>query len=140
MKTITVSTLVQAPLQTAWDAYTDPAHIVQWNFASDDWHCPSAESDLRVGGKFSSKMAAKDGSFSFDFEGEYTRIEPQKMLAYRFGDRQAEILFEALSPGQTQIRVSFDPETENPEEMQRSGWQAILDNYKKHTESLAVLS
>lgn len=138
MKPITVSAIIQAPLHTAWDAYTLPEHIVQWNFASDDWHCPSAINDLRVRGKFSSRMAAKDGSASFDFEGEYTRVEPQKSLTYSFGDRQAEVEFEPVAPGQTRITLSFDPETENPEEMQRSGWQAILGNYKKHAESLGL--
>jgi uncharacterized protein YndB with AHSA1/START domain len=138
MKPITVSTTVEAPVQTAWDVYTSPEHITQWNFASDDWHCPSATQDLRVGGKFSSRMAAKDGSFAFDFEGEYTNVEPHKSLAYRFGDRQAKVLFEAVTPNQTKLTVTFDPETENPEEMQRAGWQAILDNYKKHAQSLAV--
>lgn len=135
-KTIKVSTTIEAPLNTAWEAYTNPEHIVRWNFASDDWHCPSASSDLRVGGKFSSRMAARDGSFAFDFEGEYTRVEPHKNLAYSFGDRQAEIAFEAVSPTQTKVVITFDPEAENPEEMQRQGWQAILDNYKKHAESL----
>ncbi len=138
MKPITVSATVQAPLQTAWDAYTNPEHIVKWNFASDDWHCPSATQDLRVGGKFSSRMAAKDGSFAFDFEGEYTQVELHQSLAYRFGDRQAEVVFEEVAPDQTRLTVTFDPETENPEEMQRSGWQAIVNNYKKHTESLGI--
>ena len=136
MNTITVTATVHAPLHTAWDAYTNPEHIVQWNFASDDWHCPSASNDLRVGGKFVSRMAAKDGSMGFDFEGEYTRVELHTSLAYRFGDRQAEIVFEPVAPDQTHVTVTFDPETENPEEMQRAGWQAILGNYKKHVEGL----
>lgn len=136
MKPITVSTLVEAPVATVWEAYTNPEHITHWNFASDDWHCPSAESDLRVGGKFSSRMAAKDGSFGFDFGGTYTRVEPQKALAYSFGDRQAEVVFDSVGPAQTQVTVTFDPETTNPEEMQRQGWQAILGNFKKHAESL----
>lgn len=135
-KAISVSSLVQAPLHTAWEAYTDPEHIVRWNFASDDWHCPSASQDLRVGGKFSFRMAAKDGSFGFDFEGEYTEVEPQKRLAYTFGDRQAEVTFEPVNPDQTRVTVTFDLEATNPEEMQRDGWQAILNNYKKHAESL----
>jgi len=137
MTPITVSALARAPLETAWEAYTNPQHITQWNFASDDWHCPSAQNDLRVGGKFSFKMAAKDGSFAFDFEGEYTHVELHKRLAYRFGDRQAEVVFEPLAPTQTRISVTFDPEAENPEEMQRTGWQAILNNYTEHTESLS---
>lgn len=137
MKPITVTTLVEAPLQAVWNAYTQPQHIVQWNFASDDWHCPSAENDLRVGGKFSSRMAAKDGSFAFDFGGIYTQVEPQKSLAYDFGDRKAEVLFEPVGD-HTKVTVTFDPETTNPEEMQRAGWQAILGNFKKHAESLAA--
>lgn len=136
MKPITVSATVQAPLHIAWEVYTNPKHIVQWNFASDDWHCPSATNDLRVGGQFSWRMAAKDGSFAFDFEGEYTNVEPQERLAYRFGDRQAEVTFEPVAPDRTRVTVTFDPETDNPEEMQRDGWQAILNNYKKHAESL----
>lgn len=136
-KAIRVSSLVEAPLHTAWEAHTHPEHIVRWNFASDDWHCPSATNDLRVGGKFCSRMAAKDGSFGFDFEGEYTAVEPHQRLAYRFGDRQAEVVFEPIAPGQTKVTVTFDLERENPEALQREGWQAILENYKKHAESLS---
>jgi uncharacterized protein YndB with AHSA1/START domain len=135
-KAISITAVVKAPLQTAWEAYTQPQHITQWNHASDDWHCPNATNDLRVGGRFSSTMAAKDGSFSFEFEGVYTHVEPHQRLAYTFGDRRAEVVFEPVTPGQTRVTVTFDLEDTNPEEMQRSGWQAILENYKKHAESL----
>lgn len=128
---ITVSTTVDAPVARAWEAYTTPAEIMRWNFASADWHCPAAEVDLRPGGRFSSRMAAKDGSMGFDFEGVYTAVIPHERLEYAFGERGAVVEF--LPVGDcTGIRVSFDPETEHPTEMQRAGWQAILDNFAKH--------
>lgn len=144
-KTITVFAIVEAPIQTAWDAYTQPEHIVRWNFASDDWHCPGAENDLRVGGTFRSRMAAKDGSVGFDFGGYYSAVEPLKQINYTLGEmqggeagRKAQVEFEALGAHQTKVTVTFDMENQHSEEMQRSGWQAILENYKKHAESLAV--
>jgi uncharacterized protein YndB with AHSA1/START domain len=130
---ITVETTVKAPLARTWEAYTSPADIVRWNFASDDWHCPSASSDLREGGKFTSRMEAKDGSFGFDFEGTYTKIVPQARIEYAFGDRTAAITF-AETPDGVNVRVEFEAEAENPEDMQRAGWQAILDNFRKHVE------
>jgi uncharacterized protein YndB with AHSA1/START domain len=120
--------LVSAPIENVWQAYTTPAHITQWNFASEDWHCPSASVDLRVGGRFSSRMEAKDGSFGFDFEGEYTNIEPHRLIEYRFGDRTAEIRF-AEEPEGVVVSVTFDPEPDNPTDMQQAGWQSILDNF-----------
>lgn len=131
---IIVETHVKAPLEKAWSAYNTPDDIVAWNTASPDWHTTKASVDLRVGGEFSSRMEAKDGSFGFDFAGTYTRIVPQSLIEYSFGDRTASVRFEAHSDTVT-VRVSFDPETENPVEMQRGGWQAILDNFAKHVEA-----
>lgn len=132
--TITVETLVNAPLAEVWRAYLTPEDIVQWNAASDDWHTTKAAVDLRVGGEFSSRMEAKDGSFGFDFAGTYTLVDPERRIGYAFGDRTAEVEF-SDSPTGVIVRVTFDPETENPVEMQRGGWQAILDNFKKYVET-----
>ncbi len=137
MPAITVSTVVDAPVARAWEAFTHPEHITQWNFAAPEWCCPSAENDLRVGGEFSSRMEAKDGSFGFDFAGVYTDVQPLESFSYALGDeRRVTVSFEAISSDLTKVTEVFDPETVNPEEMQRGGWQAILDNYKKHTETL----
>lgn len=126
--------LVNAPINQVWDAYTSPEDIVQWNFASDDWHTPSATVDLSVGGKFVSRMEAKDGSEGFDFEGTYIKIIEQRLIEYSFGDRIATVRFEEKADG-IQVSVEFDAENENPEEHQRAGWQAILDNFAKHVVS-----
>ena len=131
---ISVQVLVSAPIDQVWDAYTSPEDIVQWNFASDDWHTPSATVDLRVGGKFVSRMEARDGSEGFDFEGTYTKIIEQRLIEYSFGDRIATVRFEVKADG-VQVSVEFDAENENTEERQRAGWQAILDNFAKHVES-----
>ncbi len=131
---ITVSALVNKPVADVWKIWTDPAHILQWNAASDDWHCPKAENDLKAGGKFSSTMAARDGSFSFDFEGVYDNVELHKRIAYTMADgRTCEILFTGESGG-TRVEEAFDAETQNSVEMQRGGWQAILDRFKKYAE------
>ena len=135
---ITVQSNINAPIETVWECWTSPQHIIQWNNASDDWHTPYAENDLRTGGKFKSTMAAKDGSMSFDFEGEYTLVEPNKTIRYVLGDgRKVEVSF-AETPSGVEVIESFDPETVNPEEMQRGGWQAILDNFKKYVESFSA--
>jgi uncharacterized protein YndB with AHSA1/START domain len=131
--TITVQTVVAAPMSRVWSAYTTPADITQWNAASDDWHTTSATVDLREGGAFSSRMEAKDGSMGFDFAGTYTRIVPHQRIEYAFGDRTATVEFVEGADGVT-VRVTFEPETTHPEELQRSGWQAILDNFKRHVE------
>jgi len=131
MSMITVSTTIAAPLAEVWRAYTTPADIMQWNAASADWHTTAATVDLRPGGRFSSRMEAEDGSFGFDFEGEYTEIVPHELIAYRFGERLASVTFSGNDDSVT-VTVSFDPETENPVEMQRDGWQAILDNFARH--------
>lgn len=128
---IVVSTLVSAPVQEVWRAYTTPDDIKCWNAASADWHTTAAVVDLRPGGRFCSRMEAKDGSSGFDFEGEYTRVVPHQEIEYRFGDREARVLFTEGVDGVT-VTVSFDPESIHPQEAQRSGWQAILDNFARH--------
>ena len=132
---ITVQTTVAAPVATVWKAYTTPADIMQWNAASADWHTTAATVDLRIGGNFSSRMEAKDGSMGFDFAGTYTAVVPHARIEYAFGDRSAQIQF-TEGPGGVTVTVTFDAETVHPEEMQRAGWQAILDNFKRHTEAL----
>ena len=134
MEPITVTTTITSDIQKVWDMWTGPEHITQWNHASDDWECPKAENDLRVGGIFSSTMAAKDGSMGFDFAGTYTEVAPLQLLAYSFGDRTAKVSFIKEGEG-VRIIETFDPETEHPREMQQSGWQAILDNFKKYVET-----
>jgi uncharacterized protein YndB with AHSA1/START domain len=134
MTRITVSARVNKPVADVWNTWTDPKHIMQWNAATDDWHCPKAENDLRTGGKFSSTMAARDGSFSFDFEGVYDDVQPHKRIAYTMADgRTCEILFTEENGG-TRVAESFDAESQNPVEMQRGGWQAILDRFKAYAE------
>jgi uncharacterized protein YndB with AHSA1/START domain len=130
---ITVETHVRAPITDVWRAYTTPADIVQWNAASDDWHTTRAAVDLRVGGAFSSRMEAKDGSMGFDFAGTYTQVVPNALIEYSFGDRTCVVEFEPTTTGTT-VRVAFDAEEENSVDMQRGGWQAILDNFVRHVE------
>ncbi len=136
MSIITVNTLVNATLENVWDSWTNPKHIVNWNFASDDWHAPKASNDLQVGGTFVYSMAAKDESFSFDFSGKFTELTVEKSISYLLDDgRKVDISFEMFE-GQVMVIESFEAETENTEELQRMGWQAILDNFKKYTEEL----
>jgi uncharacterized protein YndB with AHSA1/START domain len=130
---ITVETKVNAPIATVWCAYTSPDDIKQWNAASDDWHTTQSTVDLRVGGAFTSRMEAKDGSFGFDFAGTYTKIVPNHLIEYSFGDRKGTVEFVA-GANSVSIRVTFDAETENPVEQQRQGWQAILNNFSKFVE------
>jgi uncharacterized protein YndB with AHSA1/START domain len=132
---ITVETVVKAPVNRVWDAWNSPAEIQQWNAAQDDWHTTRSTVDLREGGKFLSRMEAKDGSAGFDFEGTYTRVVPQRTIEYRMSDgRQVKTDFVESADG-VAIRSTFDAETENPPEMQRQGWQAILDNFRRHVEA-----
>ncbi len=131
---ITVETLVNAPIGKVWSAYTTPEDIKQWNTASDDWHTTKSTVDLREGGAFSSRMEAKDGSFGFDFAGTYTKIVPQQLIEYSFGDRNGAVEF-VLGANGVAVRSTFDAESENPVEMQRQGWQAILNNFAKHVEA-----
>ncbi|MCV2356914.1 SRPBCC family protein [Paucibacter sp. B2R-40] len=128
---ITVSTLVAAPIAEVWRAYTTPADIKLWNAASPDWHTTAATVDLRTGGKFSSRMEAKDGSFGFDFAGEYTKVIAPTLIEYAFGDRTGLVEFSEGPTGVT-VTVSFDGEPSHSEEQQRTGWQAILDNFARH--------
>lgn len=130
---IIVSTVVAAPLHEVWRAYTTPEDIKLWNAASPDWHTTAASVDLRAGGKFSSRMEAKDGSFGFDFEGEYTKVVPHQRIEYTFGNRLAVVEFEEGVQGVT-VTVAFEAETTHPEEQQRTGWQAILDSFARHVE------
>jgi uncharacterized protein YndB with AHSA1/START domain len=131
---IIVETNVNAPIAAVWHAYTTPEDIIQWNAASDDWHTTKATVDLREGGEFSSRMEAKDGSFGFDFAGTYTKVIPNKLIEYAFGDRAATVEFLQVTNAVT-VRVTFEAEKENPIEMQRGGWQAILANFKKYSEA-----
>lgn len=128
---IVVSTIVSAPVHEVWRAYTTPEDIKLWNAASSDWHTTTATVDLRPGGKFCSRMEAKDGSFGFDFEGEYTRVVPHRRIEYTFGDRTAVVEF-AEGPAGVTVTVTFDSESTHSEEQQRDGWQAILDNFARH--------
>jgi uncharacterized protein YndB with AHSA1/START domain len=131
---INVETTVSAPIQKVWRAYTTPADIMKWNAASDDWHTTAASVDLREGGAFSSRMEAKDGSFGFDFAGTYTKIVENKRIEYAFGDRTAQVGF-TEGPGGVKVSVTFDGEETHSVEMQQGGWQAILNNFKKHVEA-----
>ena len=133
-KKIKVSTTINTPVEKVWDSYTNPKHIVNWNFADPDWHCPGAENDTRVGGTYKARMEARDGSFGFDFEAVYTEITKGKHFTYEFGGRIATVQFKDEG-NQTLVTVSFDPESENPVDLQKAGWQAILDNFKKYTET-----
>ncbi|MNY53127.1 hypothetical protein D3C86_1888570 [compost metagenome] len=118
-----------------WAFWTEPQHITQWSFASDDWHAPTAENDLRAGGNFLTRMEAKDGSFGFDFGGVYDEVRTNEFISYTLGDgRKVAITFIAQEEG-TKIIETFDVESTNPVEMQQAGWQAFLDNFKKYSES-----
>ncbi len=131
---VTIETTVKAPINKVWSAWTSPEDIKQWNAASDDWHTTQSSVDLREGGAFSSRMEAKDGSFGFDFAGIYTKVVPNELLEFTFGDRAAKVEFLNGENG-VLVRETFDAETEHPIEMQRQGWQAILNNFAKHVEA-----
>lgn len=134
-KTLRIQTTVNAPVEKVWKHWNDPKHVQQWNNASDDWHSPHAENDLREGGNFKYTMAAKDGSYAFDFEGTYSVVDPHRQIAYTLGDgRKVNIEFTA-NGNETNIVEDFEAEDTNPLEMQQDGWQAILDNFRKHVES-----
>jgi uncharacterized protein YndB with AHSA1/START domain len=132
---ISVESLVSAPIERVWRAYTTPDDIKQWNAASDDWHTTSAAVDLREGGAFCSRMEAKDGSMGFDFAGTYTKIVPHQAIEYSFGDRTAQVQF-TETPSGIRVRVTFDSEPAHSIERQRQGWQAILDRFAKHVEAM----
>jgi uncharacterized protein YndB with AHSA1/START domain len=131
---ITVETVVKAPVEKVWKYWNEPEHIKAWAFASDDWHAPYSENDVRTDGKFKTTMAAKDGSFSFDFEGVYTNVQINKLIEYVMADgRKVSVVF-APNGNETKVTETFDAENTHPLEVQRAGWQAILENFRKHTE------
>ncbi|MGZ9676781.1 SRPBCC family protein [Flavobacterium sp. GNP001] len=135
---ITVQNTINASIEQVWEKWTTPQHIMKWNNASDDWHTPFAENDLKVGGKFRYTMASKDGTMRFDFEGVYTAIIDFSLIEYEILDgRKVKITFEQNETG-TKVTESFNPETENSEELQEQGWQAILDNFKKYVEAASI--
>lgn len=131
---VTVQAIINAPVAEVWNKWNAPEHITQWCFASDDWHAPYSENDVRVGGNIKTTMAAKDGSFSFEFGGTYSEVEENRYLAYTLGDgRKVTVLFEQEGNG-TKVVETFDPENTHPVDFQQAGWQAILDNFKKYAE------
>jgi uncharacterized protein YndB with AHSA1/START domain len=134
MNKITVSAIVNRPISEVWEKWINPQHVMQWNFAHESWHCPKASSDLTIGGEFHYLMAAKDGSFEFDFWGTFQQIEAEKYINILLGDgREMEVMFEGLESGVLVTEI-FDPENQNPAEMQQQGWQAILNQFKKYAE------
>lgn len=135
METITIESTVKAPIEKVWKLWNTPEDVTKWNNASPDWHTPKAENDVRTGGTFNYRMEAKDGSMGFDFGGTYDEVKTNEKIAYTMGDgRKVKNTF-TPSGNETKIVVSFEAETQNPIEMQRNGWQAILDNFKKYAES-----
>jgi uncharacterized protein YndB with AHSA1/START domain len=133
---ISIEVSIKAPVEKVWELWTKPEHITQWNAASDDWHTPRAENDLRTGGKFSSRMEAKDGSMGFDFGGTYDEVKDHELIAYTMDDgRKARITFVPLGNA-TLVKEDFEAESENSREMQENGWQSILNNFKKYVENL----
>lgn len=134
-KKITVKTTIHVPVAKVWEAWNNPADIMIWNTADPSWHCPSSENDLRVGGFFKSRMEAKDGSFGFDFEGQYDTVETHKEITYHMSDGRVVTTLFSETDGQTTVTSTFDAETENSVELQQQGWQAILDNFANHVTS-----
>jgi len=137
MQKLTITSEINKPIQEVWNYFNNPEHITKWNLAHESWECPSAKNDLTVGGKLETRMQAKDGSFGFDFVGIYDEVKENENLKYHLEDgREVEIIFERLSDNKTNITQKFDPENQNSLEMQQQGWQAILDNFKKYSESI----
>jgi uncharacterized protein YndB with AHSA1/START domain len=134
---ITVETTIDAPVEKVWESFTKPEHITQWNSPADSWHCPTAENDLREGGKFSYRMEAKDGSSGFDFGGVYDDVEENALIEYTLGDGRSAVISFMPEDDQTRVVETFEAENQNSTEMQRDGWQAILDNFKKYVEGKA---
>ena len=133
---ITIYSLIEAPITKVWEAYTNVSDIKKWNFATDDWHCPFAENDLTVGGKFTYTMAAKDQSVQFNFSGTYTEISPYEKLIYVLDDQRVVLVkFEKVNPAQTAITIELEAEDSNPIELQEKGWSAILSNFKHYIEA-----
>jgi uncharacterized protein YndB with AHSA1/START domain len=132
---ITVQNTINAPIEKVWEYWTSPSHITKWNYASDDWHSPSAANDLRTGGKFTSRMEAKDGSMGFDFEGVYEEVKQHELIKYAMSDgRRVTVAFTNLDD-KTKVVETFEAENTNPVELQRTGWQTVLDNFKNYVES-----
>lgn len=131
---ITIQAVIAADRQKVWNCYTQPEHITKWNFATDTWHCPAASNDMRVGGKYLARMEAKDGSFAFDFEAVYNEIVDGEKFTYTMPDnREIQVSFEKMDD-KTRVTVTFDPENVNPVDLQRDGWQSILDNFRRYAE------
>lgn len=136
-KIITIDCVVKGSIQNVWNAYTEPQHIVNWNFASEDWHCPRAENNLEVGGTYLARMEAKDGSFGFDFQAVYDEVVPERKIIYTIEDgRKVTTLFEPMHDA-VKITTIFEAENQNPLDMQKAGWQSILNNFKKYTERIS---
>ena len=135
-KTITVQAVINAPVGQVWKLYTEPEHVMKWNNASNDWHTPRAENDLKVGGKFLYRMEAKDGSSGFDFDGTYKQVIANELIVYSISDgRKVEVTFTKDDNARTKMDTTFEAESTNPIEMQRDGWQAILNNFKIYVET-----
>lgn len=132
---ITIESTVKAPVAKVWEYYNGPEHITKWNAASPDWHCPSASNDLRPGGKIQSRMEAKDGSWGFDFWAIYDQVKPNELIEYTLGDGRKVITQFTQNGNETTVVTTFDAEDQNPVEMQKAGWQAILDNFARYTEA-----
>ena len=132
---ITVAATINAPVQQVWKAWVTPADIMNWNTADPSWHCPASENDLRVGGKFTTRMEAKDGSFGFDFEGTYDKVDEYSEITYTMTDGRVATTLFAEKDGKTIVETTFDSETQNPVEMQKFGWQSILNNFVNYVES-----
>jgi uncharacterized protein YndB with AHSA1/START domain len=133
-KTITIQAVINAPVEKVWQFYTKPEHIMQWNHASDDWHSPRAENDLKPGGKFNYRMEAKDGSSGFDFYGTYEKIKTNELIDYTIGDGRKVMVTFSEKKQEIHVEIKFEAESTHSIEMQRNGWQAILDNFKKYVE------
>ena len=135
MNKIKIEATIEAGIDKVWKYWSEPEHITKWAFAQDDWEAPYAENDLRAGGKFLTRMSAKDGSASFDMAGEYTEVVPNEKISYVFDGREVVTQFEKIDENTTKVVSEFDPENINSEEKQKEGWQGILDNFKKHVEA-----
>lgn len=132
---ISINTTVLGSVQKAWEYYTNPIHIVKWNFASPDWQCPTASNNMQVGGRYTARMEAKDGSVGFDFEATYKEIVPHERFTFTLDDGREVIVVFTPNGEETEVNVVFDAESENPIEMQKAGWQAILDNFEDYIEN-----
>lgn len=135
MEKITVQTNINASVEKVWECYTNPSHIVNWNTALPTWHTPKAENDLKVGGGFMFRMEAKDGSEGFDFSGDYLEVIPNELLSYKMDDNRIAVVKFMAQDASTTVEVTFDTEDQNPVDMQRTGWQSILDNFARYVES-----